>query len=300
MTDEKKPTQLQAQIPLGGGGLMQPRDFAEMIEFCKMLANSGVVPDQYKGKTGAVFVAIQLGAELQLSPVNSLRFISVIGGRPTVWGDALLGITLNDPRVIDILETLDEKTKTARCEVVMQGRAPIVRTFSWADAEKAGLASKPGNWQQYPKRMLAMRARGFACRDAIPDRLAGVLTREEAHDIIDMGPAHFAEPVAGGLDNPAPPPEAPPEIKEGKRNAKKRKPKPKPEPEPEPEAAPTDPHTVSDEVFVLLSDIAQACAPDDLDVLIARAAKTELSEVESHHVREAFAAADKRLAKGRR
>jgi hypothetical protein len=37
----------------------------------------------------------------------------------------------------------------------------------------------------YPDRMLSMRARGFAGRDAFPDLLRGIKTAEEVRDIPD-------------------------------------------------------------------------------------------------------------------
>jgi hypothetical protein len=54
--------------------------------------------------------------------------------------------------------------------------------FSVADAKKASLWGKSGPWSQYPRRMLQMRARGFALRDAFPDVLKGLVTAEEAFD----------------------------------------------------------------------------------------------------------------------
>jgi len=54
--------------------------------------------------------------------------------------------------------------------------------FSVEDAKRAGLWGKQGPWQAYPKRMLQMRARGFALRDAYPDVLKGLITTEEAQD----------------------------------------------------------------------------------------------------------------------
>jgi len=61
------------------------------------------------------------------------------------------------------------------------------RTFSVKDARLAGLMNKAGPWKQYPKRMLQMRARGFAIRDAFPDALKGVITYEEASDLGSEG-----------------------------------------------------------------------------------------------------------------
>jgi hypothetical protein len=57
-----------------------------------------------------------------------------------------------------------------------------VTQFSVADAVRAGLWGKSGPWTQYPKRMLQLRARGFALRDAFPDVLKGLVTAEEAQD----------------------------------------------------------------------------------------------------------------------
>jgi hypothetical protein len=51
-----------------------------------------------------------------------------------------------------------------------------------ADAKRARLAGKTGPWSQYPERMLALRARGFALRNAFADALRGLITAEEAQD----------------------------------------------------------------------------------------------------------------------
>jgi len=60
---------------------------------------------------------------------------------------------------------------------------PVTKTFSVEDAKRAGLWQKPGPWTDYPKRMLAMRARAFALRDAFPDVLAGLYLREEIEPV---------------------------------------------------------------------------------------------------------------------
>jgi hypothetical protein len=54
--------------------------------------------------------------------------------------------------------------------------------FSVEDAKRAGLWGKQGPWTAYPKRMLSMRARGFAIRDCFADVLKGLITAEEAQD----------------------------------------------------------------------------------------------------------------------
>ena len=59
----------------------------------------------------------------------------------------------------------------------------MVRTFTTAQAQKAGLAKKAGPWSQYPDRMLQLKARNLALRDVFPDVLAGMYMREDIREI---------------------------------------------------------------------------------------------------------------------
>jgi hypothetical protein len=70
----------------------------------------------------------------------------------------------------------------AVCVAKRKGRKPVVAKFSVEDAKRAGLWGKTGPWQAYPKRMMQMRARGFALRDQFADVLKGLMTIEEATD----------------------------------------------------------------------------------------------------------------------
>jgi hypothetical protein len=160
---------------------LAPRTFDEAQQFAKMLAQSDLVPKDYKGKAGNVMVAIQMGAELGLSPMQAIQNIAVINGRPSLWGDAMLALVLAHPECDDVQETDDGNTAT--CTVLRKGRKPVVRTFSVEDAKQAGLAGKDGPWRNYPKRMRQMRARAFALRDAFADVMRGLHVAEEAQDI---------------------------------------------------------------------------------------------------------------------
>lgn len=187
MTEEKKPETAVAKrsalpVALGASGALMPANLPEAIEVAKLMAASGILPKQFDGNVGAVLVAIQMGAELGLSPMSAMQNIAVISGRPSMWGDAVLGLVLSHPDCLDVNEDFDEKTSTATCTVRRRGRQPVVRTFSQADARTANLWGKQGPWTQYPKRMLQMRARGFACRDSFPDALRGIRTTEEVRD----------------------------------------------------------------------------------------------------------------------
>ena len=75
-------------------------------------------------------------------------------------------------------------------------------------AKKASLWTKPGPWQQYPDRMLQMRARGFALRDTFADVLRGLISREEAEDMPSPPPPTI-EGRAEPPDSPPQPPQPP-------------------------------------------------------------------------------------------
>ena len=161
---------------------MAPRTFGEAMEFSRIISNSSLVPGAYRGKPADILVAIQLGHSVGLAPIQSLQYIAVINGRPSLFGDAALALCRRSPLCVDIRETFDEESQTATCEAHRRGSRPVVHQFSMSEAKQAGLLGKQGVWSQYPKRMLQMRARGFALRDAFPDVLLGMSVAEEAMD----------------------------------------------------------------------------------------------------------------------
>lgn len=162
--------------------LLTPSNLKEAMEYATIIANSAMVPKTYQGKAGDILVAVQMGAELGLKPIQALQNIAVINGKPSVYGDALLALVQAHPSFEDIKEWYDEKTNTAFCRVKRKNQTEHTVSFSIEDAKKAGLWGKSGPWTQYPKRMMQMRARGFALRDKFADALGGLITVEEAQD----------------------------------------------------------------------------------------------------------------------
>lgn len=191
MTDQKQKTALTAQAgpqgsppapTAGGGGFLVPQTLDEAMRVSSVLADSTFVPKDYQGRPGNVLVAMQMGAELGLPPMQALQNVAVINGRPAIWGDALLGIVKSSGLLEYIRE--EDDGQTATCTVKRKGDAePVVQSFSMEEAKRAGLAGKSGPWQQYPKRMRQMRARSFALRDAFADVLKGLHLAEEAQDM---------------------------------------------------------------------------------------------------------------------
>lgn len=170
---------------------LSPTTLKEAMDLAKLIADSDLAPRDFKGKPGNVLIAVQMGAEVGLTPMAAIQTIAVINGRPSLWGDSGKAILLSHGCIIE--EASAEQVRTsgiARCKITRPGRPPVERTFSRDDAKQAGLAGKEGPWKQYPERMLAWRAFWFAARDAAADLLKGLHGAEEVRDIPpekDMG-----------------------------------------------------------------------------------------------------------------
>lgn len=230
---------------LGQG--MIPRTIDEAWRLADGLSGSGMVPKDMANKPKAVFAAIILGAELGLPPMSACQNICVINGRPTLWGDAMLGVVQRSGQFDasafkeGYVGAAGKDDFAAFTELRRVGSNNTVRVeFSIADAKKAGLWGKSGPWTQHPKRMLKYRARSFALRDTFADVLKGLYTVEEMRDV---RPA-FEAPTGWRDEEPPPPksladvakeaaqqlaaPALPPPVRE--------QPAPKPTPAPQPKA----------------------------------------------------------------
>jgi hypothetical protein len=168
-----------------------PTSLGEAREMAELIANSEFAPKGYAGKPANVLVAVQMGADLGFSPMQSLQNIAVINGRPSVWGDGALALAM--PALDRFKEWFEGEEGgpglTAHCLLKRKGWPDeTIRTFSVRDAQAAGLWGKSGPWQTYPKRMLQMRARSWALRDACADLMMGMSVAEEAMDFPDAIP----------------------------------------------------------------------------------------------------------------
>jgi len=189
----------KAQLVAGGNvAAIIPRSLEETFRLAGAIATSGLAPNTLNTPE-KVMVAIIAGAELGMPPFQSLQSFAVINGRPAIWGDGLIAVVRSHGfKVREWLEG-EGDDMVAHCEVTRPDSGEVIPgEFSVADAKKAGLWGKSGPWQTSPKRMLKMRARGFACRDGAADVLRGFQLREEVEDYQPIREVSGA-PAAAGL-----------------------------------------------------------------------------------------------------
>ena len=170
-----------------------PTNMTEAMGLAKLLASSDFVPKDFKGKPGNCFLAMQMGAELGVPPLQALQNIAIINGRPSIWGDLALAVVQANPDYEDHKEfftgTPFDDTYTAVFQIKRKGQNWHEVKFTVADAKTAKLWGKRGYngqdtpWITNPKRMLQMRSRGFGLRDKFADALKGMKLAEEVMDI---------------------------------------------------------------------------------------------------------------------
>ena len=266
----------QSVIAAGPTGL-QLTTLEDMYRFAKAVATSGMAP---KGmdKPETVLVAMQSGMELGFSPMAALQNITVINGRPSVYGDAGMGLIRASGKLEGYMEvvkgTIEKGDREWTIILKRIGESPISRTFSVADAKRAGLWAKQGPWSQFPDRMLKYRALAFCMRDGFSDILKGLKVAEEIDLIPEKNITEQVEVTdrrALDLLEPEPTPEPPSEVVT---------PTVEPSKPPEPPVTPAPPTTSRAEMLEEISKLTKDWKTPKLETACAGAG-IKLSEGEA-------------------
>jgi hypothetical protein len=247
-----------------------PQTLDDAFRLGSMIFASGLAPYSMKSKE-AVCAAVMYGMEIGLPPMQAVQSIAVIGGRPTIYGDAAIALVRQSGLLASFRETIEGEgdDRAGVCKVSRlhpSGEVEeIVERFTVAMAKTAGLWDKRGRsgeatpWQLYPDRMLRARARGFALRDLFADVLKGLRIYEEAADI-ELQALPDREPPApppAAISPPTPP--APPPAEEAAPPAAAGPPAPPPE----------DEAPVRDRLADMENDLASATTAEAFDELAA-------------------------------
>lgn len=194
MTEESKAvaTAPRPKPPLVGGGRIAaivPQDIESVFRLANVIMAAGMAPRSLDSVEKCT-VAILHGLEVGFTPMAALQSIAVVNGMPSIWGDGMIALVRASGLLEDIIETIEDDKEgptIAVCKVKRVGSPSwVVQAFTRPQAMKAGLWKKQGPWVQYPQRMMQMRARSWALRDAFPDVLRGLNSAEEAIEMVDV------------------------------------------------------------------------------------------------------------------
>jgi hypothetical protein len=158
-------------------------DLHGAMQFAQALAQSNLLPAQYRGRPANVLWAIEFGKTLNLTPMASMLGVHVIDGKPSASAGLISGLVR---RAGHRLRVKGDATR-ATCQIVRSDDPDYVFETEWtiARAEAAGLLGKDV-WKRYPAAMLKARAITECARDACEEVLFGLhYTPEELGAQVD-------------------------------------------------------------------------------------------------------------------
>lgn len=171
-----------------------PRDLTELVKFSEYASKSGVFGTLTASQ--ALIVMLQ-GAELGINPLQSLREIPLVNGKPRPSATLVAGLIQRSPLCEDwhIASSPTNVTLTAK----RKGRGSEFIVNVRIEDVPAQLRSKDV-WKQNPEDMLVARAIHRMARRAFADILAGIQDPDEIDEtrVIDVARVERAT----GLDAP--------------------------------------------------------------------------------------------------
>ena len=161
----------------------EPENMGQLLELSSILAKSSLIPSALRDKPADVAVTLMTGRELGLSPMQSLRGISVIEGKGALNADLLVGLVLSRPSICIYFRLVESDDTKATYETHRKGLpTPTSMTFTIEQAKKANLLGKK-NWISWPAAMLRARCSAHLARAVYQDLVAGIYTDDEADEI---------------------------------------------------------------------------------------------------------------------
>lgn len=163
--------------------IIAPKNLEESERLATTLAKSLLLPNDLKGKPSDVLAIILTGAELGLAPMQAVRGIQVIKGKPSLSADLMAALC---KRRRDVCEYLTPVTLTAEKAVYETKRVgdpkPTTMEFTIQDAQRAGLAGSD-TYRRFPQAMLKARCLSAICRAVYPDVCMGLYDPDEVANI---------------------------------------------------------------------------------------------------------------------
>lgn len=159
--------------------IITPKSLAEARDLSAALAKATLLPVALRGKEADILMTIMAGAELGLGPIQSIRLIHIIDGKPSMAADLIAGLCMAKRDVCEYVTCTETTAARATYEAKRSGSPkPVAISFTIEQARQAGLAGK-GNWSKYPDAMLRARAVAAVCRAVFPDLVGGIYDPDE-------------------------------------------------------------------------------------------------------------------------
>ena len=173
-----------------GNLLLNTKQLMEIGKLANMYAKSTMVPANYQGNPANCFVALELAARMNVSPVLVMQQLYIVQGKPAWSGQACVAL-INGCGQFDALEYVyvgEPGTLSYGCYAQAMRRATGVMvkgtTITLQTAKDEGWLDKSGSkWKTMPEQMLKYRAASFFARVECPNVLMGFQLDDEVRDM---------------------------------------------------------------------------------------------------------------------
>lgn len=121
--------------------------------------------------TAQFMVRLQAGREIGLKPIESLKYLSLINGVISLWGDKAIEMVITAGHEVEWGKCDD---KTATCKITRKDtKKSMEATFTMAQAIERKLNTKEP-WVKSPENMLKFKAFHMIAKFIVPDALHGM------------------------------------------------------------------------------------------------------------------------------
>ncbi len=161
--------------------------FDQMARVAGMLAKSTIVPQSFQGKPEDCFLAVEMAARLNTSPLMVMQNLYVVKGKPTWAGQACMAMINSCGKFWGVkhVYTGTKGTDSRGCYVTAirysDGETVNGTEVTMKMARDEGWMSN-SKWKNMPEQMLGYRAASFFARMYCPEALMGFQTYEEVID----------------------------------------------------------------------------------------------------------------------
>jgi hypothetical protein len=188
----------------------------QKLHYATILADSTIIPDDYRKRPANILIACSKGAALGLSPEDSLYAIHVIKGRPSLSAEAMRA------RVQAMGHKLTIESSVTSATVTLErtdGHPGGSKTYTTEMAHQAGLdkpskTGVPSKWTLDPEPMCIARASSRVLKAHAADLVSGITFAEDVIDepMIEIGGGSPVEALqatteaVAAIEAPAPEP----------------------------------------------------------------------------------------------
>jgi hypothetical protein len=170
--------------------LLNTKALAMINRLADRYANSQMVPDTYRGKPDNCFLALELAARMDVSPMLIFQNLYIVQGKPSWAGQACKALVDGSGKFTNsefiMTGSLQDGTRGCYMQAVNARTGRLVKgtEITLQMAKDEGWSTKSGSkWRTMPEQMLKYRAAAFFARTECPEVLMGFQTADENQDV---------------------------------------------------------------------------------------------------------------------